>query len=254
MDRNALKALVFMLFVGGTAHAAAYVRVLTQTAPVRTGPGADYRTMHVAERGEVMTVKERGSRGYWFRVELDDGSSGWIFGEQVASFEVVDDPNQSGFSKAMSSVGHAVFGPSPVPYANVELAFSAGVLGGEGIFIFRPAWLVDPYIAFEGFLASSPGSSEALFMGGAGWTLRMLPGAVIGPYLHGSAGVVYRSPKADAFTLKSRTEIALNLGGGLEITLRKRITLRFDFREWVFFDTNQSQSAEEYTGGLAIFF
>jgi hypothetical protein len=254
MDRNALRALALLLFLGGTAQAASYVRVLTQTAPVRTGPGADYRTMHVAERGEVMTVKERGSKGYWFRVELDDGSSGWVFGEQVASFEVVDDPNESGFSKAMTGVRRAILGPSPVPYANVELAVSAGLMGGEGVFFFRPAWLIDPYFALEGFIATSPGSSEELFMGGAGITLRMLPGAAIGPYLHGSAGGVYRSPKADSFTLQTRTEVCLNLGGGFEITLRKRITLRLDFREWVFFDTNQSQTAEEYTGGLAIFF
>jgi hypothetical protein len=48
--------------------------------------------------------------------------------------------------------------------------------------------------------------------------------------------------------------MAFDAGGGLEITLKKRITLRADYRHWVFFDENEAADAEEITGGLAIFF
>jgi uncharacterized protein YgiM (DUF1202 family) len=258
MDRHRLliQACVVAACVAasGEARATAYVRVLTQQAVVRTGPGADYRVMHVAERGEVMSVLERGTRGYWFRVELEDGSVGWIFGEQVSSFEVVEDTSEGWFSRTATNIRKAVFAPSPVPYAAIELSFSAGVLGGEGVFLFRPAFLIDPYFAIEGFLGQSPAAQEDLFLGGIGLTLRLLPGAVVGPYLHASMGVAHRSPKADAFTLVPKTQMAMNVGGGFEITLRKKITLRVDFREWVIFDENEAQSAEEFTGGLAIFF
>ena len=81
-----------------------------------------------------------------------------------------------------------------------------------------------------------------------------MPGATIGPYVHASVGVEYRTPKADAFALDSRTRMAVDAGGGLEITLRRRITLRVDYRHWVFFDENSAQGEEEVTGGLAIFF
>ena len=103
-------------------------------------------------------------------------------------------------------------------------------------------------------MGTSPDAQQDLLVGGLGRTLRLSPGALIGPYLHGSLGALHRAPKADAFTLEPRSQMAMNVGGGLEVTLRKRITVRFDFREWIFFDENQAQSAEEYTGGLAIFF
>jgi hypothetical protein len=251
MDRC---ALVLTLLVGaGAAHADAFVRVLTQTAVVRTGPGADFRDMHTAKRGDVLAVRARGTRGYWFEVELDDGSQGWIFGEEVAPFEVTDD-DPGFFTRAWRGFRHALLGPSPVPYADVELAFSAGILGSDGLFLFRPAWLIDPYIAIEGLVGESPAAQEQILLGGLGWTLRLVPGATVGPFLHASVGVEHRTPKADSFALMSKTRMLIDAGGGLEITLQKRITIRGDFRHWVFFNENEAENAEEVTGGLAIFF
>lgn len=252
MDLRALTVGV-VLCASTVASAEPFVRVLSGTAIVRTGPGADFREVHTARRGEVLSVAERGTRGYWFRVELEDGSSGWIFGEQVAPFEVEDD-NPGFFTRAWRGFRGALLGPSPVPYADVELAFSAGVLGQDGLFLFRPAWLIDPYFAIEGFFGQSPAAQEQVLLGGVGWTLRLVPGATIGPYIHASVGVEHRMPKADAFALTERTRMAFDAGGGLEITLKKRITLRADYRHWVFFDENEADDAEEVTGGLAIFF
>ena len=36
--------------------------------------------------------------------------------------------------------------------------------------------------------------------------------------------------------------------------LKKRVTLRFDFRNHLIFDPNHTQSAQEFSGGLAIVF
>jgi hypothetical protein len=255
VDRSTLALAIALALAsaGGTAHADAFVRVLTSSATVRTGPGADYREMHSAQRGEVLSVKERGTRGYWWKVELEDGSTGWVFGEEVTPFDVVDD-DPGFFTRVWRGFRGALLGPSPVPYANVELAFSAGVLGQDGLFLFRPAWLVDPYFAVEGFIGESPAAQEQILLGGMGWTLRLVPGATFGPHLHAGVGFEHRIPKADAFALKERTRMAVCAGAGFEITLRKRITLRGDFRHWAFFDENQGENAEEFTGGLAIFF
>ncbi len=246
-------AAAALLCAPGAASAESFVRVLTGSAVVRTGPGADYRPMHTARRGEVLPVAERGTRGFWLRVDLDDGSSGWVFGEQVAPFEVIDD-DPGFFTRAWRGFRRALLGPSPVPFANVELSFSAGVLGDEGLFLFRPAWLVDPYFALEGFVGQSPKAQETVWLAGLGWTLRLIPGATIGPYIHASVGIEHRTPKADSFALETRTRMAVDAGGGLEITLQRRITVRVDYRHWVFFDENEAQAEEEVTGGLAIFF
>jgi hypothetical protein len=247
----ALLAAVCLL--AGTATADPYVRVLTSSAVVRTGPGAGFREMHTARRGEVLAVAERGTRGYWFRVELEDGSSGWIHGDVVAPFEV-EEGRPGLLARAWRGFRGALLAPSPVPYADVELSFSAGVLGDDGLFLFRPGWLVDPYFAIEGFVGQSPAAQEQVLLAGVGWTLRLVPGATIGPYLHASVGVEHRVPKADAFALESRTRMAFDAGGGFEITIKKRITLRADYRHWVFFDENEADDAEEISGGLAIFF
>ena len=252
--RAALVALVAVLVAWpAVARAESFVRVLTQRASVRTGPGGDYRPIYTAARGDVLEVVERGTRGYWFKVELDDGSSGWIFGEEVSPFEV-DDGEPGLGTRMWRGFRKAVLGPTPVPYANVGLAFSAGVIGNEGLFLFRPSWLVDPYFALEAFGGESPRGQETLYLAGLGMTLRLAPGGPIGPYVNGGAGISHFSPKEDAFAIDPRTLYAVSVGGGLEVTIRLRLTLRFDFRNWTIFDENESSNAQEYSGGMVIFF
>src|SRR5262245_35789397 len=81
------------------AAADAYLRVISQRAPVHTGPGATYRELYVAERGEVLQVLERSGEGFWFRVELEDGTTGWVLGELVFPFEVVDEERPGVFRR-----------------------------------------------------------------------------------------------------------------------------------------------------------
>lgn len=247
-------AVAVVVAAPAAARAEAYVRVLTQRAKVHTGPGAEFRTIYVVERGQVLEVVERGTRGYWFRVMLDDGTSGWIFGEQVSPFEVVEDEDAGALTRAWRATRRAVLGPSPVPHSDVELSFSAGMIGQEGLFLFRPAWLIDSHFALEAFIGESPRAQETLFLAGLGWTLRLAPTGALGPYLHAGIGAGRFEPKADAFTLDPKTLMAVSAGGGFELTFKKRITVRIDFRNWTFFDPEEAQNAQEYTGGLAIFF
>ncbi len=258
MSRSILLALALLVASAQAAHAEAFVRVLTQRAKVRSGPGADFRTIYVADRGAVLKVIERGTKGYWFKVELDDGTYGWVFGEQVSPFEVVENDDPGPFTRAWRATRKAILGPSPVPYADVELSFSAGVLGGgadyEGLFLFRPAWIIDQYFALEGWGGESPRANETIATGGLGWTLRLVPGGSFGPYANAGVGVARFSPKETSFSLQARTLMAVAVGGGFELTIKKRITLRIDFRNWTFFNQNEAENAQEYTGGLAIFF
>ena len=236
------------------ASAEAYLRVIAQDAPVYSGPGASYRSIYDARRGEVFEVVERGTRGYWFRVVLDDGTTGWIFGELVFPFEVGPADEAGVLSRIGRSIRRTILGPSPLPYAKVEVSFSAGLLDREGLFLLRPAVLLDPYFAIEGFAGLSPRAQIDVFLVGAGWTLRMAPGAPVGPFVHASFGAAHLRPKADNFTDPEETLAALDAGGGFEITFKKQITLRLDYRHWVLFDENRSEAGHELTAGLAIFF
>ncbi|HTE56075.1 MAG TPA: SH3 domain-containing protein [Kofleriaceae bacterium] len=236
------------------AAADAYLRVISQRAPVHTGPGASYRELYVAERGEVFQVLERGGSGFWFRVQLEDGTSGWVLGELVFPFEVVDDENPGVFRRMGRAIRRAILGPSPVPYSDVEISFSAGVIDTEGAFLLRPAWLIDSYFAIEGFAGLSPRQDDDLYLAGLGWTLRLIPGAAIGPFLNVGVGAAHLRPKADNFAQETETLMALAAGGGFEITFRKQITIRLDYRNWTIFDPDKASSGQELSGGLAIFF
>ena len=239
----------------GPAHADAYLRVIAQQAPIHTGPGARYRQIYRAERGDVFPVLGRGARGYWFEIELEDGTSGWILGDLVFPFEVVSKATPGLLGRIWQGTRRALFGPPPAPYSDVEISFSAGLLDREGIFALRPAWLVDRYWAIEGFAGLSPRSTHNLLVGGVGLTLRMAPTAAVGPYLHAGLGAGRLTPKPDNYLDDDeRTRLAISSGGGLELTFKRQITLRLDFRNWTFFDPDEVVNAQEYSGGLAIFF
>ncbi len=246
-------ALAVVVALSGTAGAEAYLRVIAQKAPVHSGPAGSYRTVFIAERGQVFQVLERGTKDFWFKVELEDGTSGWILGDVVFPFDV--GPTEDGvFTRMGRAIKRAILGPSPVAYASFGLSFSAGLFDAEGVFMLRPSWLVDPYWAVEGFAGLSPRSEKDIFMGGLAFVLRMAPGAVIGPYVSIGLGAAYIRPKADNFIDPKETLMALGAGGGFEITFKKQITLRLDARNWSLFDENKASNGQEYSGGLAIFF
>jgi hypothetical protein len=246
--------VLLVLLASGTASAEAYLRVIAQKASVHSGPGNGYRETAIVTRNQVFQVLERGTRDYWFKVELEDGTSGWILGDLVFPFEVGDEEQPGAFTRMGRAIRRAILGPSPIPNAHVGLSFSAGVFDREGVYLLRPSWIIDPYWALEAFTGLSPRSDKSIYLNGLGFILRMAPGAVITPYAGLSVGAAYISPKADNFVDKKETIMALGAGGGLEITFKKQITLRLDVRNWTLFDQNTANNGQEYTGGLAIFF
>jgi hypothetical protein len=246
--------ILAIVVMAGTASADAYVRVIAQRASVYSGPGSGYRELAVVTRNQVYQVLERGTRDYWFKIELEDGTPGWIVGDTVFPFEVGDEEAPGALTRMGRAIKRAILGPSPVPYATVGLAASAGVLDNEGVFLLRPSIIIDPYWAIEGFAGLSPRSEKDVYLGGLGFVLRLAPGAVIGPYASLGLGAAHISPKADNYVDPRETLMALGAGGGLEITLKKQITVRLDARNWVLFNENHSNNGQEYSGGLAIFF
>jgi hypothetical protein len=246
--------LVLVLAWTARADADAYLRVIAQKTPIHSGPGPGYRTVAFGERNQVFQVLERGTNAYWFKIELEDGTTGWIVGDAVYPFEVGPDEEAGAFTRMGRAIKGAILGPSAIPYASVGLAFSAGFLQNEGVFMLRPSWIIDPYWALEGFAGLSPRAEKDVYMAGLAFVLRLVPGAVITPYAILNLGWAHISPKADNFVDPRENDMALGAGGGLEITLKKQITLRFEALEWSLFTQNHANNSQEYTGGLAIFF
>lgn len=227
------------------------LEVIVPRAPVRTGPGYTYRELYRAEHGEVFPVVDRNST-YWFRVILPDGRFGWIYGEQVLPFEV--DVQGSRASRAWAAIKRALFAPSPIPSSHVGLTFSGGALGGDGLFMFRPAVTLDAHFALEGHLGEAVGSDGSLLVYGLDGDILLWPLGPLVPFVALGGGGATSFPKINGVTQTGKTQLALDAGGGAAIILVKRIILRFDVRNYTLFTPNSTENRQEYSGGLAVFF
>lgn len=234
-------------FAQADAEVDVYARVVVETAALRTGPGATFRLVRVANQGETFPVRQRATRGYWLRVELPDGTLAYVQGDAVYMHEV------SETSRARRAF-HKVFAPAPLLAANAELALSFGVLGSSGFMAARPVWLLAPSFGFEANLAASVGSTGRLFMGGVGGIVNVFPSWPVVPFLAAGGGGVYASPNADSFVLEQGARSMIYAGGGLRFGFRYRIILRAEGRAYAFFNANQLFATQEISGGLSAFF
>lgn len=237
------------------------VRVIAELAEVKTGPGFSYRTVYVAPRGETLTAVERANREHWFRVKLPDGTFGWILGDQVLALNV--DPTADAPPGYFGRLANAIFSPPALLVGDVGMSFSAGLLGGEGMVMFRPAVLLAPHLALEGFVGQTVGRQLDILYYGVSANLFVWPTSAVTPFFTLGGGATWGRSSLDNFTVNAQADAVrarqghsslASVGGGLLISLKKRITLRFDFRDHLVFDPNKSREGLEYSGGLAIFF
>ena len=247
-----LAALVAaMPSASAAGRTSAQLRVIVPRAAVRTGPAFSYRELYRADRGEVFPVIDRNGN-YWFRVVLPDGRFGWIYGEEVLPFEV--DLEGSKASRAWAAVKRALFAPSPIPSSHVGLTFSGGALGGDGMFMFRPAVTLDAHFALEGHIGEAVGSDGSLLLYGVDGDILLWPLGPLVPFVALGGGGATSFPKINGVTQTGKTQFALDAGGGVAIILVKRIILRADVRNYTLFTANSTENRQEYSGGLAVFF
>jgi hypothetical protein len=249
--------LVALLTSVARADDQALVRVIAEAASVRTGPGFGYRVVYRANQGEVLTAIGRATHDHWFRVELPDGTYGWILGDEVFPLDIDTAAAHRGPS-IWTRMSHAMFSPSPLMSENVTFTFSAGVLGGDGMFMFRPAVLLAPHVSLEGFVGETVGNQIDVTYTGGGFNAYLFPTSPVTPFVGGAAGGAFGRPKADQYAIDHRGQSLnfslVNVGGGLIVSFKKRITLRGDARHYVIFNANKIQRIQEFSGALAVFF
>jgi Bacterial SH3 domain len=231
----------------------ALVRVIAEEAGVHTGPGFGYRVVYVAKRDEVLPAIGRATNDHWFRVQLPDGTYGWILGDEVFPLDVDTSEAHRGPS-IFKRMGDAMFSPSPLLEGGIGFTFSAGLLGGDGMFMFRPSALLSPHLALEGFVGETVGKQADVIYAGGGFNSNLFPSSPVTPFLAAAAGGAFGRKKADQFTIKTGNYTALNVGGGLLVALKKRLTVRGEVRHYVIFDANHTQRIEEYSGALCVYF
>jgi hypothetical protein len=229
----------------------AQLRVIVPRASIRSGPGPGYREVYRAERGEVLRVVERATLGYWLRVQLPDGTLGWIIGDQALPFEVEVGPG--GGPSAWDKIKSTLFAPSPILASHFGMTFSGGALGGDGLFMFRPSLVVDDYFGLEAHVGEAIGQGSLLVYG-LDADIFLYPKGPLVPFVALGLGGATSFPKVNGVTQAPITQLAFDAGGGAMLVLRKRLVLRFDFRNYTLFTPDQTQNRQEYSGGVAVFF
>lgn len=228
------------------------VRVLSESAEVRTGPGFAYRAIYVARQGETLPAVDRAPGAYWFRVTLPDGTSGWILGDEVLPLAV------DAAAPAPPTLGErfvrAVFSPPPLASAEIGLSFSAGLLGGEGLVLFRPSLLLAPHVGLEAFVGETVGEQVDVVHYGLTANLFLWPRSPVTLFFALGGGGAHGRKKADQFVPEGDDFLTAHAGGGLLIALKKRITLRIDCRNYAIFDADYTRNLMEYSGGFAVLF
>jgi len=254
-----IAAVLSMVLPAGPAQAEdvdPYARVMVDRTIIRSGAGASYRRVYVAERNEVFPVRARSTRGgYWFQVELPDATYGWILGDTVYVHEVSDEEASGGRFLP------GLFAPPPLPEATGELAVVAGVLGqnfgfssGGGFMAVRPAIYLVPEFGVEATLSATVSEGGRIFMGLLGGIINLFPRSPIVPYLVVGGGGAFSDPNADTFLLESGTLGVAYGGGGLRFGFLYRITLRIEARAYAFFTPDLYVPQEELSGGITVFF
>ena len=260
MNRTA-HVLVFLAI--GVAHSPAqadepdpYARIIVDTAELRSGPGMGYQRVHLATRGDVFPLRSRATRGgYWFEVELPDGTGGWVLGDFVYVHEVGDEADAGRFLPWL-------FAPPPLPTATAELAVTAGVIGESfgfsgsvgGFMAIRPTVYISPTFGIEATAAASVSEGGRLFIGALGGIVNLFPESPVVPYLVVGGGFGISDPNADTFLLESGDVGVAYGGGGLRFGFRYRLTLRIEARAYAFYKSDLWVAQEELSAGLCAFF
>lgn len=252
-QRIAAFALVALLASGAPASAddaELFARVIVDSSVLRSGPGETFRRVYTAHRGETFPVVRRATTGYWFQVELPDGTNAWVLGSTVYNHELGEGDEAPGDDRFLPWL----FAPAPLLEATGEIAATFGVLANSGAMMLRPALFFDATFGIEATAGAAVSEGGRLLIGTVGGVVNLYPASPIVPFVVAGGGVVVSDPNADTYLLESGSLSALYGGGGLRIGLRHRLTLRLDVRAFAFFEPDRVVAQEEVTGGLTVFF
>jgi len=239
--------------VAAAARVDAFARVVVEESALRSGPGVAYRVLYTARRGETFVIDARQGSGYWLKVVIPDGRTGWVLGDTVqpiAIRENADDrPRTAGW-----------LAPPPLAEARGGLAILGGVLdeggGGNrhGYLELKPAWVLAPSLAFEPYVGMALTTNGNRLLYGAAFTVHLAPDWAVEPYGTLGVGALSTFPNADQFVLKKETVWAARAGGGLLMALRGRVLVRFEVSNLTFFTEDAYRNAQLFVGGCGVYF
>lgn len=242
------------------AHAAeepdAFVRVVVDSAELRSGPTISSRVIYAAHRGETFAVDGRQGTGFWLRVVTPDGRTAYALGDEMQVFAV-----RPGEAEAPSRPG--LFASPPLEGASAGFAILGGVLSipirdqttrAFGYLEGRPSIVVHRTVTLDGYVGDALTADGSQILYGGGATIHFAPSWAICPFLGVGGGGLSVRPNADSFVLKREDLYMARAGGGVLMALRGRILVRLEATNLTLFDEDHMKNAQTYAGGFGVYF
>jgi uncharacterized protein YraI len=238
----------------GAAQVDAFARVVVEETTLRSGPGIAHRILYTARRGETFVIDARQGSGYWLKVVVPDGRSGWVLGETVQPIAIREDapdrPRTAGW-----------LAPPPLAEARGGVAILGGMLdestsrgARHGYLELKPAVVLAPTVAFEPYIGMALTDNGNQLLYGAAFTLHLAPDWAVEPYASVGLGALSTFPNADQFVLRKETVWAARAGGGLLLGLRGRILVRLEISNLSLFTEDTNRNAQLFAGGCGVYF
>jgi len=213
---------------------------------LHTGPGAGYPIFYVIDRGTEVRVLRR--KTDWFKIETDEGKSGWASREQMRQtllptgeqFKIVE-LDQEDFSRRKWSMG-----------------FTSGEFESAPVFTIYGAYSMTQNLAAELHFGQSVGTKSSATFLKANLIMQPLPDLKYSPYLTLGLGEIDVSPASTLIATQDDTNSFAQAGLGLQRYISRSFLFRLELNEYIIFSSdstrNDNEEVKEWKFGFAVFF
>ncbi|MDH3388769.1 MAG: SH3 domain-containing protein [Gammaproteobacteria bacterium] len=222
------------------------VKIADPFIELHTGPGGGYPIFYVIDRGTEVNVLRR--KTDWYRLETDDGKSGWASREQMKQtltpggekFRVIE-YDQDDFMRRR---------------------WVLGVTGGEfeaaPVFTVFTAYSFTENLAAEIHIGQSVGSRSSSTFIKTNLVMQPLPDLTYSPYLSLGLGKINIDPSATLIVQVDEENNFGQVGLGIQRFVSRNFLFRFEANEYVIFSSDAIRSdnevVSEWKFGFAVFF
>ena len=222
------------------------VKIAEPFIELRTGPATGYPIFYVIDRGTEVRILRRKTN--WFKLETDDGKTGWASREQIQQtllpsgerFEVVES-DQDDFTgrRWVLGVTGGEFDSTPVITIFTGYSFTEN-------------------LSAELHVGQSTGTvSNSKFIK-ANMVMQPIPDWRISPYMTLGVGRIQVDPNSTLISQNDDTNTFAQYGFGLQAYVSRSFLARVEVNEYVIFSStatrDENEVVNEWKFGFAVFF
>ncbi len=246
MHRILIVLIVITLsFPSGADDSTLKVQVITPYLQMHTGPAVGYPVFHVVEKNQWIRILK--SKTTWFKVETQDGKTGWVKQADLA-LTLTSDGDTLNFASG-----------SFADYQQRDFEFC--VMGGDfdgvpSLSVFA-TWVVTENLATELSYSQALGDFSENRLALLSITHTTFPEWRISPYIRLGAGQIKTKPRANLVQSgeETRTNDVVAAGIGIRYYLAQNFVVKAEYQNIVALterDTNEE--IEQWKLGFAMYF